>query len=126
VARVKTFQTSAFDIKLQDQAVDCIFSMRLMHHIADSQHRLAMLKEFHRVTRDTVILSLWVDGNYKAEKRRKLEAKRPATVNNNRFVIPRAVIESEFIQAGFDVVSYHDFLPKYAMWRVYVLRKHPK
>jgi SAM-dependent methyltransferase len=123
VSRVKAFQTSAFDIKLQDNAVDSIFSMRLMHHIAQPEHRLAMLKEFHRVTRDTVILSLWVDGNFKAWKRKRLEAKRPAAVNNNRFVIPQATIEAEFLKAGFEIVGHQDFIPKYAMWRVYVLRK---
>lgn len=41
----------------------------------------------------------------------------------NRFVIPVATIESEFAQAGFKVVDHLDFIPYYAMWRVYVLRK---
>lgn len=125
VSRVETFQTSAFDIKLEDNAVDCIFCMRLMHHIKDHQHRLAMLKEFHRVSNDTVILSLWVDGNFKAWRRSKLEQKRKNKhPNNNRFVVSKVAIEAEFKLAGFDIVNYYDFLPKYAMWRVYVLRKH--
>jgi ubiquinone/menaquinone biosynthesis C-methylase UbiE len=61
VERVKTFQTSAFDIDLGDNAVDSIFCMRLIHHVAEHEHRLAMLRELCRVTRDTVIISLWVD-----------------------------------------------------------------
>ena len=72
VARVETFQTSAFDIDMHDSAVDSIFCMRLLHHVADPQHRLAMLREFHRVTRDTPSRSLWVDGNDKAGKRKRL------------------------------------------------------
>jgi SAM-dependent methyltransferase len=127
VARVKTFQTSAFAIDLTENAVDSIFCMRLLHHIADPEHRLAMLREFHRVTRDTLIVSLWVDGNYKAWKRRRLEARRAAegraSENQNRFVIAKDVVEAEFKQVGFDILSHHDFLPGYAMWRVYVLRK---
>jgi SAM-dependent methyltransferase len=123
VKRVQTFQTSAFDIDMGANAVDCIFSMRLLHHIAEPAHRLAMLREFHRVTRDTVILSLWVDGNYKAWKRKRLERRRPAKENKNRFVVARSTIETEFGQAGFDIVGHSDFLPGYAMWRVYVLRK---
>ena len=127
VARVKTFQTSAFAIDLTENAVDSIFCMRLLHHIADPEHRLAMLREFHRVTRDTLIVSLWVDGNFKAWKRRRLEARRAAArgaaENQNRFVIARDVIEAEFKQVGFEILSHHDFLPGYAMWRVYVLRK---
>lgn len=123
VKRVQTFQTSAFAIDMGANAVDCIFSMRLLHHVAEPAHRLAMLREFHRVTRDTVILSLWVDGNYKAWKRKRLERRRPAKENKNRFVVARSSIEAEFGQAGFDIVGHNDFLPGYAMWRVYVLRK---
>lgn len=127
VSRVKTFQTSAFDIDLGDNAVDSIFCMRLLHHIADPDNRLAMLQEFHRVTRDTLIVSLWVDGNYKAWKRRRLEAKRAdagkAADNQNRFVVARGSIEAQFKQVGFEILGHQDFLPGYAMWRVYVLRK---
>lgn len=127
VSRVEKFQTSAFDITLGPNAVDCIFSIRLLHHIAEAEHRLAILREFHRVTRDTVIISLWVDGNYKAWKRKRLEAKRAsqgrASENQNRFVVKRQVIEAEFRQAGFEIIGHQDFLPGYAMWRVYTLRK---
>ena len=126
VKRVRLVQTSAFEIELPKHSVDCIFCMRLLHHIGDSQHRLAMLKEFHRVTRDSVIVSLWVDGNYKAWRRKHTENKRSETerlpAEQNRFVIPRAVIEAEFAQAGFVIEDHIDFLPLYAMWRVYVLR----
>jgi SAM-dependent methyltransferase len=123
VARVSTLQTSAFAIDLAANAVDCIFCIRLLHHIESAEHRQAILREFHRVSRDTLILSLWVDGNYKAWKRRRLEQRRPAEQNQNRFVVPRAVIEAEFRQAGFKIIGHLDFLPGYAMWRTYVLRK---
>ncbi len=127
VARIKTFQTSAFDIDLGENAVDCIFCIRLLHHIESAQHRLIILREFHRVTRDSVILSLWVDGNYKAWKRQRLERRRALTRvtghNQNRFVVKREVIEDEFKQAGFQIIGYRDFLPAYAMWRTYILRK---
>jgi SAM-dependent methyltransferase len=125
VARFRTFQTSAFAIDLGDNAVDCIFCIRLLHHIQAAENRLMVLKEFHRVTRDTVILSLWVDGNYKAWKRRRLESRRDKEhcAGQNRFVVPRAVIEDEFGQAGFNILGYKDFAPGYAMWRTYILRK---
>lgn len=122
-AQFTAIQTSAFAIDLPDGAVNNIFSMRLMHHIGQLEHRVAMLKEFHRVTRDTVILSLWVNGNLKAYQRKKLEAKRNKTGEQNRFVIPAEQIEQDFAQAGFKVVDFLDFIPYYAMWRVYVLRK---
>ncbi len=125
--RLEFLQTSAFAIELDDNVVDSIFCMRLLHHIQSSADRLAMLREFYRVSRDTVIISLWVDGNFKARRRRHLEARRVASgapgKNHNRFVINKDVVESEFEAAGFHILGHFDFLPGYAMWRVYVLRK---
>jgi SAM-dependent methyltransferase len=123
--RIRTFQSSAFSIGLSANAVDCIFCMRLFHHLGDSGKRSAVLDEFHRVTRDTAIVALWVDGNVKAWRRkRQLGHLAPGTfAPRNRFVVCRSDIETEFTQAGFRIVDHHDFLPGYAMWRVYVLRK---
>lgn len=127
VSRVRPFKTSAFAIELADAAVDCIFCSRLLHHIAEPAHRLALLREFHRVSRDSVIVSLWVDGNYKAWKRKRLEKHRMARSGNgenkNRFVVARHLIEAEFCAAGFSIIGHTDFLPGYAMWRFYALRK---
>jgi SAM-dependent methyltransferase len=123
--RIRTFQSSAFSIGLSANAVDCIFCMRLFHHLSDSEKRGAILEEFHRVTRETAIVALWVDGNVKAWRRkRQQERLHPGeSAPRDRFVVCRGVIESEFAQAGFRVVDHHDFLPGYAMRRVYVLRK---
>ncbi|PWB33810.1 SAM-dependent methyltransferase [Pseudomonas sp. SDI] len=127
VKRVRPLQTSAFSIDLPDNAVDSIFCMRLFHHIGEAAHRKAILSEFQRVSRDSVILSLWVDGNFKAWRRRKLEQRRNAEGDQgsyqNRFVLPANTVEQEFVQAGFRIQERMDFLPFYAMWRVYVLRK---
>lgn len=127
VKRVRTLQTSAFDIDLPDNSVDSIFCMRLLHHVGDAQHRVSLLKQLNRVTRDTVIISLWVDGNFKAWKRKRQERQRTTDGKDgayqNRFVIPVAIAEAEFVEAGFDIQERLDFLPLYAMWRVYVLRK---
>ena len=127
VKNVRPLQTSAFAIDLPDKAVDNIFCMRLLHHIGQKEHRAKIFSEFHRVTRDTVVLSLWVDGNYKAWKRKKLDARRAAKKSGgyqNRFVLSADMLEQEFNAAGFSIVSSIDFLPFYAMWRVYILRKN--
>ncbi|MEF8730952.1 MAG: class I SAM-dependent methyltransferase [Candidatus Accumulibacter meliphilus] len=125
VSRFRLLQCSAFDISLPDNSVDCIFSIRLMHHIGESANRIAMLREFHRVSRDTVVVSLWVDGNHKAWRRRKEEEKRrqDGEPSDNRFIVPRENFESECFTAGFDIVGHVDFLPRLFMWRTYVLRK---
>ena len=93
--RVKTFQGSAFSIGLSANAVDCIFCLELFRHVPNSEARLALLREFHRVSRDTVIVS----------------------------VASRDRVEGEFREAGFKVLSYQEFLPGSSLWRVYVLRK---
>ncbi|ASV37330.1 SAM-dependent methyltransferase [Pseudomonas sp. NS1(2017)] len=93
--RVKTFQGSAFSISLSANAVDCIFCLELFRHVPSSEGRLALLREFHRVSRDTVIVS----------------------VNS------RTAVEDEFRQAGFKVLHHQEFMPGSSQWRVYVLRK---
>jgi len=123
VKRVQPLQTSAFAIDMPDNAVDSIFCMRLLHHVGKAQDRAVLLREFHRVTRDSVIISLWVDGNFKAWKRKRAEHKRQQEGYQNRFVLPVATVEAEFEGAGFRIQERLDFLPLYAMWRVYLLRK---
>jgi ubiquinone/menaquinone biosynthesis C-methylase UbiE len=122
-SRIQTFQASAFELPVPDNFVDCIFSIRFVHHLGEAEDRLKLLKEFHRVSRDTVILSMWVDGNIKARTRKSLEQKRQGRAYQNRFVIPVATIEEEFANSGFAVEARLDFLKYYHMWRTYVLRK---
>ena len=122
--RLQTFQASAFDLPVPDGFVDNIFCIRFVHHLGSSADRLQLLREFHRVSRDTVIVSLWVDGNLKARRRKMLDAGRGhSRAYQNRFVIPTTAIEAEFAAAGFKVVGRLDFLKYYHMWRTYVLRK---
>lgn len=123
VSKFKLLQTSAFDIKLADNAVDCIFCMRLIHHMGESKDRLRLLNEFHRVSSKSVCISLWVGGNYQAWRRKRLEARRSKKGFQNRFVIPAEVIEREFVEAGFKIKRYLDMTPLISMWRVYVLEK---
>ncbi len=124
--KIRCLQTSAFAIDLPESAVDSILCLRLLHHIREAGHRQQILREFPRVARDTVILSLWVDGNYKAWRRKRLEERRrrqgqPDSVN--RFVHNQKQIEAEFASAGFNVIGHFDMVPLYQMWRTYVLRK---
>ncbi|KRP43824.1 Methyltransferase domain-containing protein [Pseudomonas libanensis] len=93
--RVKTFQGSAFSIGLSANAVDCIFCLELFRHVPGSDARLMLLREFHRVSRDTVIVAVNVG----------------------------TPVEDEFRQAGFKILNYQEFLPGSRLWCVYVLRK---
>ena len=128
--RTYTFLTSAFAIELPDNAVESIFCLRLLQHVTDSRQRLALLREMHRVTRDTLIVSLWVDGNYKAWRRARRDAKHAVSGSTMRApmrcIVPRAAFAAEIHQAGFSVIATYDAVPHYALWRTYVLRKEPR
>ncbi|EJM69142.1 methylase involved in ubiquinone/menaquinone biosynthesis [Pseudomonas sp. GM49] len=114
--RVKTFQSSAFSIGLSENAVDCIFCMQLFQHLHNPEHRLAMLSEFYRVSRDTVIVAVRLDGLFKG-------AHSGVEGVPARPLPSKTEVESEFRQAGFRLLSHQDFLPGCARMRIYVLGK---
>ncbi len=124
VDRIDVLQGSAFDLPVSDGFTDSVLCIRLIHHIGDSTDRLKLLKELNRVTKSTVIISLWVDGNIKSWRRKKLETKRPKRSYQNRFVIPSKQIEAEFANAGFSIEAKLDLVPYLSMWRTYVLKKN--
>jgi ubiquinone/menaquinone biosynthesis C-methylase UbiE len=123
VDRIESFQCSAFETGCQDGSVDNVFCMRLLHHLPESSDRSALLREFHRVTRNTVCISLWVDGNFKAYRRTRRKAPRAPGDRLSRYVMERRSVESEFRQAGFQIKGHFDLLRFYSMWRIYVLGK---
>jgi len=118
-----SFQASAFSLPVADNFVECIFCIRFVHHLAKTEDRMTLLKEFHRVASDSVIISLWVDGNYKSWVRSRREKSRDAHKYQNRLVIPAQRIEQEFTDNGFRVEARLDFIKYYHMWRTYVLKK---
>lgn len=126
-ARMQTFQASVFELPVKDNFVECVFCIRFMHHLGQAEQRLALLRELHRVAAKSVILSLWVNGNYQSWRRKRHEARKRARgvvkACQNRFVTPVAVAEDEFRRAGFQVGGRLDFLPFYSAWRTYVLFK---
>ncbi len=120
-SRVEAFKASAFSIPKPDNFVECVFSIRLLHHIPKSEDRLAILREFKRVSSSTIVLSLWIDGNYRAWRR--LSRPRIPGPSADRFVVERKVIEKEFAECGLKVLDRVDFLKFYSMWAAYILKK---
>ncbi|MBK5550360.1 MULTISPECIES: class I SAM-dependent methyltransferase [unclassified Pseudomonas] len=114
--RIKTFQSSAFTIGLSVNAVDCIICMQLFQHLSRPEHRLAMLGEFHRVSRDTVIVAVQLESRLRRQPAAAEGVQAQTLVN-------KAEVEAEFRQAGFSLLSHQDFFPGCSRMRVYVLRK---
>lgn len=108
--RITLFKSSVFSIEMSENAVDSIFCMQLFHHVDDSEHRLAILREFHRVSRDSLIVSICV-GRSSAQRW------------SPRIVISKHEIEEQFAQAGFSILKHYDVLPGGAQGSIYVLRK---
>lgn len=122
----KSFCLSAFDTGLPDNFVECVFSIRLLHHIEKSEDRILMLKEFARISSGTVIVSLWVDGNFRAWRHERNEARKALSRGKqrprDRFVFKRADIERDFSAAGLEMIGHVDFIKYWDKWRAYVLR----
>jgi len=115
--------TSLFAIDLPDASVDFFACMRFFHHLAHREDRLAALAEIKRVTRGAAAISLWVDGNLGAWRRRGRRLPTLERGYGKRICIPRGDIESDFAAAGFDVVAHYDVWPRLAMWRLYLVEK---
>ncbi len=127
VARIaQTFECSAFATGLPDNFVESVFCIRLFHHIEKSEDRISMLKEFARISSGTVIVSLWVDGNFRAWRHRLKEEKKARTQGRvaprDRILLKRSEIESDIAAAGLEVIGHVDFLKLWEKWRTYVLR----
>ena len=121
----RAFQCSAFATGLPDDFVENVFCIRLLHHVSRSEDRILMLQEFARISSDTVIVSLWVDGNYRAYRQRLHEekkARRGRTAPRDRILLKRSEIESDIAAAGLEIVGHVDFLKYWDKWRAYVLR----
>ena len=108
--RITLFKSSVFSIDLSENAVDSIFCMQLFHHVSDSEHRLAILRELSRVSRDTLIVSVSVGRTTRQR-------------DSQRVVISKHELETQFALAGFSILKHYDVLPGFAQGSIYVLRK---
>ncbi|WPO98070.1 class I SAM-dependent methyltransferase [Pseudomonas sp. HR96] len=106
LARVRPLHTELARIELSDNAVDSIFCMDGLQQLEDPARRLALLREFYRVSRDTLIVALWREPPHKAAAARL-----------------RGEAEAQFRQAGFKIEARLDLLALWSMARVYLLRK---
>lgn len=121
VQRIMPLQTTVLDIDLPDNCVDCIFCMDLFAQVRDSMLRMELLQEFHRVTRETVIVSVCIDGNLSAWQQRFFPDREAEA--DDYVAMPGARIEQEFRAAGFHILQRLDFAPLLSMRSVYILQK---
>ncbi|MAG55152.1 MAG: SAM-dependent methyltransferase [Planctomycetes bacterium] len=86
----------------ESDAVDLVFSSRLLHHVADADDRVRILQSFARVSRRWVVFSTWETGNRTHSRHRRRDARRPRP--SNRVFLPMETIRAEVVLAGMRVV----------------------
>lgn len=111
LARIRTFQGSAFNIGLPENAVDCIVCSSLFSRLDSSEARMALLQECQRVSRDTVILCVEVNACFRLG----------ADPSGAR--VSKSTVEAQFQAAGFEILMHQDVCPGFSSSRTYVLRK---
>lgn len=120
--RVILLQTDASKIALPDKSVDCVVSMRLLHHIGLPDHREKIFNEFKRVARSTICFSTWVDNTYKSHRHAQKRAHMArAATDINRHIMHVPSFEKELESYGFKILGHVDQLKYYLQWRTYVL-----
>jgi len=117
---IRLVNTSLFATCFADREFDCVVCLRFLHHLALEYDRRTVLSELRRITRRSVILSLWVDGNWQARNRRRHV---PTPGFGRRNWIAREAIEREIADSGLSILRHYDVAPRLSMWRFYMLER---
>lgn len=118
---VRYLNTSALDIELADDSVDLAACLRFYHHLSRAEDRALALAELTRVSRRYIAISLWVDGNIAAARRKRKALPVLKVGYGGRICRRRKDVEAEFAGAGLTVVRHYDVWPRLQMWRHYLL-----
>ncbi len=94
---------SAFEIALPDNGVDVVLCSRLLHHIADPEGRLVILREFARVARVGVVISFFDSASFRAWKRERKV--RRTGKQGGRHAMTRAACVAEAVGAGLKPIG---------------------
>jgi hypothetical protein len=122
--RVRGFQGSAFAIPFRSNTVEAVVCIRLLHHFPQRTDRVRLLREMGRVASRAIIVTLWIDGNWKGNRLLRRDAEAGIGPSRDRFAVRRRDIEAEIHEAGLAIHARVDFLKFYSMWAAYVLRKN--
>ncbi len=99
---------SALDIALPDNAVDVVLCSRLLHHIADRDDRLVILREFARVARLGVVVSFFDSTSFRAWRRHR-KTRRTGKLGG-RHAMTRAACADEAVAAGLKPIGMNALL----------------
>ncbi len=99
---------SALDIDLPDKGVDVVLCSRLLHHFADREERLTILREFARVARVGIVISFFDSTSFRAWRRER-KTRRTGRLGG-RHSITRAACLEEAVGAGLKPLGMNALL----------------
>lgn len=110
----------AADMPFDKNSFDAVFSIRLMQHIHDRGERIKIYKEFCRISKEWIIISLYVDTFIHNIFKKIDNKKAKITFLDNRTIL------SEFKEAGLESVIDKFVLPGLHGHKIYLtkIKKH--
>ncbi len=116
VKRVQPLHTSARSTSLlPDNAVDSIF-LHAPAYISEAGIEMAILREFERVTRDSVFRCGWM-AIFKSWRRKRSGKTWAGRLPEHRFCVTGRYGRERIRNRRFPHSGTVDFIPLYAMWR---------
>lgn len=108
----------AADMPFEDNSFDAVFSFRLIQHIHNRDERVNIYKEFARVSKKWVIISLYVDTTIHKTMKNINKKKAKITFLNDEIVL------DEFKNSNIKIVSSYSVLPGLHGHKIYLTKIH--
>lgn len=106
----------AEDLPFADNSYDVVFSFRLLQHVHHWEERVAMFAEFGRVSRQWVLVSMYMASPVHQLQRRLFNTKAKITM------ISRSQLQAESHSAGLELVQLSSVLPGLHAHRIGLFR----
>lgn len=105
--RARLVRGDVLSLPLEDQSIDLVLNIRLMHHIADRDTQVAMYRELGRVCRGLIVSTFWTTHCWRYLRKRLL-GKRIKS-----YPVSPAHFRSVVTEAGLTLESYQPLRPWY-------------
>lgn len=96
----------ALHLPFADASVEAVVACRLLHHLANPETRVRMLREWARVSRRLVVASFWDSSSWHAWRRRVGLREDTST----RRAISRRTLRAELDAAGLELLGFRHTL----------------
>ena len=105
----------AQSLPFKSQSRDVIFCFRLFQHMHEQEERIAILKEFKRVSRSWVIVSVYIKNPLHILHR--AVAKKPSRIT----MLTRSDFKGEVSMSGLKIMQKQDVVPGFHAHNIYLI-----